>query len=212
MIKIDHKKEKIKFILIITVILGFAIYSLISYKKEDEEISYSNILITENIEEDNTVEENKIISTIKVYVTGEVNNPGVVELSGGARIEDAINLSGGVTQLANLNNVNLAYILEDGQKLYIPNVNDKDVNIDYISNDNGEGIIENEKEKNGKININTNNINELMELPGVGEALAQRIINYRNENGKFKNIDDLKNVSGIGEKKFENLKEYIVVK
>lgn len=209
MIKIDNKKEKIKFILIIVVIFGVAIYYFICYRKNDEEISYTNILVNENFEE-NVVDKEEIKSTIKVYVTGEVNNPGVIELNTDARIEDAINLSGGITQFANLKKVNLAYVLEDGQKLYIPNVNDKE--IDYISNDNGEGIIESEEKANSKININTNNINELMELPGVGEALAQRIINYRNENGKFKNIEDLKNVSGIGEKKFENLKEFIVVK
>lgn len=209
MIKIDNKKEKIKFILIIVVIFGVAIYYFICYRKNDEEISYTNILVNENFEE-NVVDKEEIKSTIKVYVTGEVNNPGVIELNTGARIEDAINLSGGITQFANLKKVNLAYVLEDGQKLYIPNVNDKE--IDYISNDNGEGIIESEEKANSKVNINTNNINELMELPGVGEALAQRIINYRNENGKFKNIEDLKNVSGIGEKKFENLKEFIVVK
>lgn len=209
MIKIDNKKEKIKFILIIVVIFGVAIYYFICYRKNDEEISYTNILVNENFEE-NVVDKEEIKSTIKVYVTGEVNNPGVIELNTGARIEDAINLSGGITQFANLKKVNLAYVLEDGQKLYIPNVNDKE--IDYISNDNGEGVIESEEKANSKVNINTNNINELMELPGVGEALAQRIINYRNENGKFKNIEDLKNVSGIGEKKFENLKEFIVVK
>ncbi len=209
MIKIDNKKEKIKFILIIVVIFGVAIYYFICYRKNDEEISYTNILVNENFEE-NVVDKEEIKSTIKVYVTGEVNNPGVIELNTGARIEDAINLSGGITQFANLKKVNLAYVLEDGQKLYIPNINDKE--IDYISNDNGEGIIESEEKANSKVNINTNNINELMELPGVGEALAQRIINYRNENGKFKNIEDLKNVSGIGEKKFENLKEFIVVK
>lgn len=147
-----------------------------------------------------------------MYVTGQVNNPGVIELEYNSRIEDAINLAGGITNLANLEEVNLAYCLEDGQKLYIPSINDKK-DKEYLITENGEEVIEsNNKNAKGKININKGNIEELQSLPGVGEALAQRIITYREQNGKFNVIEELKNVSGIGEKKFENLKEYIDIK
>ncbi len=112
--------------------------------------------------------------------------------------------------MADLSKVNLAYELNDGEKIYIPNVNDEIE--EYISIGNGEGILENSERTNKAININNATIEELSELPGVGESLAKRIFDYREENGKFKSIDDLKNVSGIGDKKFENLKEYIVVK
>lgn len=148
---------------------------------------------------------------IKVYVTGAVNSPGVIELEEGARIQDAINLAGGTKEEANLENVNLAYCLEDGQKLYIPNINEKEV--EYISTENGDNVIEKTPDSNNfKVNINTGGVEELKTLPGVGDSLAQKIINYRNENGKFKTVDDLKNVSGIGEKKFESMKKYVKIK
>lgn len=201
-----NKGTLIKIGIIIVIIIGI-IYNVFKNKKSSEEIIYSNILVSEEKEE--SVKND--IRKIKVYVTGEVNNPGVIELEENSRIEDAINLAGGVTNNANLLDVNLAYSLEDGQKLYIPNINEKEEK-DYITTKNGEKIIEDGKAKsNSKININNGDIDELKNLPGVGEALAQRIINYRKENGNFNSIEDLKNVSGIGEKKFDNLKEFIEI-
>ncbi len=193
-------------IITILIILLLIIYNFFIKKDKIEEFSYNDILV-EKEQEDILIEES---INIKVYVTGEVNNPGVIELPEGSRIEDAINLSGGITNLANLSEVNLAYSLEDGQKLYIPSINDE-AETQYISVENGEKVIENGKSNSSKVNINRGDINELKNLPGVGEALAQRIITYRNENGKFKNVEDLKNVSGIGEKKYDSLKEYIDV-
>ena len=196
-------------IIVIIIIIVFAI----SHKKSSEEIINSNLLVSEDLTENKNLENQtgeNIMKKIKVYVTGEVNRPGVVELNEGARIEDAINLSGGMTENADISKINLAYMLEDGQKIYIPNINENVVN-EYITKENETGVIE-EKTSSKKININTDNINELMSLPGVGESLAQKIINYKSENGKFKSIEDLKNVSGIGEKKFENIKQYITVK
>ncbi len=102
--------------------------------------------------------------------------------------------------------------MEDGQKVYIPNSSDTDVEI--ISTENGENVIENSSPNgvNGKININNANESKLCEIPGVGEAMAKRIIQYRENNGKFSSIEDLKNVSGIGEKKLEGMKDFITVK
>ena len=185
---------------------GAPVHGYIS--KKNEEINYSNIIISE----DESKTENKIEEEIiKVYVTGEVKSPGVIELEGDSRIEDAITLAGGITEKANLSEVNLAYSLEDGQKLYIPSIDDKE-EVEYLTTENGENILETNKEGNGKININTASLEKLETLPGVGEALGKRIIEYREENGKFEKIEDLKNVSGIGDKKFESLEEYIVVK
>lgn len=209
------KKEILKIILVLIIILGVVIFSIIYYKQETEAFVYENILKEESLQESSNiiVNEDEIsdLNIIKVYVTGEVNVSGVKELQEGARIEDAIIAAGGLTTMADITKVNLAYCLEDGQKLYIPSINDQ--NKEYIASENGSGVIENAEEGSENIvNINKASLTELTKLPGVGESLAQRIVNYREENGKFKSIEDLKNVSGIGDKKFESLKEYIKVK
>lgn len=213
----ENKKVILKKILVIVIVLIVCICSFIFYKNEDEKFSeYDQIILEETFENkentENIVELDEVEKEIiKIYITGEVNNPGVKELEMGSRIEDAINIAGGLTPAANISKANLAYQLEDGQKIYIPNINE---NIEeYITKENEEGIVEESKSTtSGRININNADINELCELPGVGESLATRIVTYREENGKFKMIEDLKNVSGIGEKKFESLKEYVVVK
>ena len=97
----------------------------------------------------------------------------------------------------------MAYELEDGEKIYIPNINETE-----------NEILDTEKEehKETEININKANIKELQELSGVGESTAESIIKYREENGKFNTIEEIMNVPGIGENKFENIKEKIKVK
>ena len=216
----ENKKEFIIKIGCICIIIIISVFLIVFYsQKEKQNEVYDNFFEIDNIENTISLEEKNISNTIenqiniekiKVYITGEVNSPGVKEVEDGARIEDVIVLAGGLTEFANINKVNLAYKLEDGQKIYIPNVNEKVE--EYITEENGEGIVEKTSKSLAKININTADIGKLCELPGVGESLASRIVLYREENGKFKSIDDLKNVSGIGEKKFESLREYVVVK
>ena len=179
--------------------------------------------------------ENKIY----VYITGEVNVPGVVILDEGSRIVDAINSAGGTTSKANISKVNLVYVLEDGMKVNIPSDNDLKNNPDfeYITMSSGDGRNDNssglagtnssssnssasnssglrESQSSSRysiVNINTATQTELETLPGIGPSLALKIINYRNENGKFSSIEEIKNVSGIGESKFEDLKNYITI-
>lgn len=136
----------------------------------------------------------------------------------GARIADAIEKAGGATKEADLDEVNLAYVLEDGQKIYIPNKKDK-AELEkkvYITSESGNNVVieskNGEKGENKKVNINTANQSELEKLPGIGPAIASKIIEYRQQNGKFENIEDLQNVKGIGDAKFGNIKEYVVVK
>ena len=173
-------------------------------------------------ENDNEIHDEK---KIYIYITGEVINPGVVILNEGSRIVDAINAAGGTTNNANVTKVNLVFILEDGMKVNIPNNSDLEKNFDfeYITLNSGDGIndeykknasdSESTKSKYSKsydiVNINTATQTELESLPGIGASLALKIINYRKENGKFSSIDEIKNVSGIGESKFEDLKKYI---
>ena len=198
---------------------------LISDNNSDEiketDIKGNNIKETENIVQENattgnTMLENENDNVIKIYIhiTGEVKKPGVIELNSGDRVIDAIEKAGGETKQADLSQVNLAYKVEDGQKIYIPNKNEKIT--EYIwsgnGNNNGDSNLNNKEQKEGKkVNINTANQSELDGLPGIGPALAQRIIDFREENGEFKSIEDIQNVKGIGEAKFEEIKENICV-
>ena len=202
MFKKENNKKIIVYILIGIVVVIASIKLIdIYYQNNNEKIAIQNVLTTEDEPEKI---ENEII---KVYVTGEVKNQGVIELEQGSRIVDAIEKAGGQTEEANLKNVNLAYELEDGQKIYIPNKSEENTN--EITDD---GVTEIDSKENDTININKANEKELQELNGIGESLASSIIKYREDNGKFKNIEDLKNVPGIGESKFSNIKEKIKVK
>ena len=154
---------------------------------------------------------------------------GVVILNKGSRIVDAINAAGRTTANANVSKVNLVYVLDDGMKVNIPNNNDLKNNPDfeYITMSSGDGasdsVYRNEtstgdcggdsssdySKKGSVININSATQTELESLPGIGPSLALKIINYRNENGKVSSIDQIKNVSGIGESKFKDLKKYL---
>lgn len=188
-------------------------------------------------EEGKNGEKNDILEStneddIYVYITGEVNKQGVVILKKGSRIDDAINAAGGVTSNANISKINLVFILEDGMKINIPSYNDLKNNPDFeyitrgsgdgdndswtstSSNNNSNSSINSNDSYSAQIqvvNINTASQTELETLPGIGPSLALRIINYREENGKFSNIDEIKNVSGIGDGKFNDIKNYITV-
>lgn len=213
------KKQKI-FISIVIIII-FALVLIYVYQKlyeEDSEIILSNNIndVTLNTNEIGTKEEKNDEEKVVVHVIGEVNNPGVVTLPEGSRIIDAINKAGGKTEEADLSKINLAFIVEDGTQIYIPRINENLNQINLISDGAGIGVIINDSnlEENKvevKVNINTANKEKLETLPGIGETTAQKIIDYRETNGKFKTIEDIKNVSGIGEAKYESLKDKITV-
>ena len=138
-------------------------------------------------------------------------NHGIIQIEEGARLADAIDAAGGITKNADIDKINLAYVVQDGQKINIPNVNSVESE-GYISKEIGENIIvEDVKIDSGLVNINTATQSELETLAGIGESTAQKIINYREENGSFKTIDEIKNVPGIGEAKFNTIKNDICV-
>ena len=134
-----------------------------------------------------------------------------------SRIKDAIESAGGLTDSADLSKINLAFIISDGQKIYIPNKNDPS-DVKTISSDDGSAIISDNytetlaSSTSEKININTATQTQLETIPGIGPSTALKIIDYRINNQKFNKIDDIKNISGIGEAKFNKIKEYICVK
>lgn len=131
-----------------------------------------------------------------VYICGSVMNPGVYELEAGSRIYDVINLAGGVLEDADIDVINQAEKISDGQKIYVPRY--------------GENSREDDN-TGGLVNINTADIAGLTTLPGIGEARAKDIISYRESAGKFARIEDIMNVTGIKEAAFNKIKEYICV-
>ncbi len=192
----------------IIVISIIVIYYYINSTKEIYE--YENLENT--ILEEEKIEEEQ--NTIIIHITGAVQKQGIVEVKENARINDVINAAGGLTKDADINSVNLAYEVEDGQKIYIPYLIELEENVDdgeIIMQSAGINVVEEDKKIQGKININQASLGELQVLPGVGEATAQKIINYRNENGKFKSIEDIQNVSGIGTSKYEMIKDLISI-
>lgn len=198
--------------IIIISVIGYYIYTITNKNNYEElETISQNTNITENNKEDIETEEEIII----VHIAGQVKNPGIVKIKDGARIADIIEAGGGLTEQADITNVNLAYIVEDGQKINIPSKTEE-ITKEYIFNDSGEGVIqENTSIKEATtsiININKATVEELQQLQGIGEATAQKIIEYRKQNGNFNNIEDIKNVPGIGEAKFEAIKENIKIK
>jgi competence protein ComEA len=139
---------------------------------------------------------------VAVYVAGAVIHPGVIRLEEGKRVVDAIEAAGGPLQEADLESLNLAQTVQDGQKILIPRRGE---------GQGGAGSRGESGKAGGKVNINLAGPKELEELPGIGPTLAERIVAYRENKGAFKSIDELKKVSGIGEKKFEEIRDLIEV-
>lgn len=207
--------EKNKKYIIIALLFIFLIIGIIIVKQFDteEKESLELISIEEETEQDNKSIEEEEDYKIVVHITGEVEKEGIIEIKEGGRISDAIDAAGGLTKEADLERVNLAYELEDGQKIYIPNKNDKDIE-EYVTEGVDDIVLPDELSNmgDGLININKADLEELQELDGIGEALAENIIAYRENNGKFKDIEDIKNVSGIGDSKYEKIKDSIKIK
>lgn len=221
-----NKKNKI-IITIITILLLFVGVYFVYSKSDDSEIVYfDNGIENENKENNNKEEKTKIEehNKIIIHISGSVANEGILELDENSRISDAIEKAGGLKEGADLSQINLAYVLSDGIKIHIPNVNENEENKEdkteiYINKESGvKTILEEEKEVkqdqlklNQKININNADVKQLSQLPGIGEATAQKIIDYRKENGRFNSIEEIKNVKGIGDNKFEKIKEFVSV-
>ncbi len=152
-------------------------------------------------------------AVIIVDVAGEVASPGVVELPAGSRVFQAIELAGGLTEDADTRYINQALVLSDGDKLYVPSDAETQSSAGITG---GQGIASvvsggQQSGRPGLININTASGAQLQTLNGIGPALAQRIIDYRESRGAFSSINDIKKVSGIGDKTFAKFKDRITV-
>ena len=141
------------------------------------------------------------ITDIYVDICGAIYNPGVYKVKAGTRLFEVIDKAGGLLDDADISSINQAEEVYDGQKIIIGAIS--------YEGDNATSF--NEQTKDGKININVADITKLQEIPGIGPVTAEKIIEYRENNGKFKSTEDIKNVSGIGDKTYDSIKEYITV-
>lgn len=223
-------KSKI-LIFIILIIIGVSSYLVYGYYKKisKESISIEKKLVKNNgIKKDNNLvkkeakKETKLDDDIYVDIKGEIINPGVYKINKGLRVNDLIKLAGGLKRGADTSYINLSKILKDEEVVVIYNVNalrkEEQKARDRLINDlckekikNDACILDKDISKTNKVvNINTASKEELMTLKGVGEAMAQKIIDYRGKN-KFTNKEDLKKVSGIGDAFFDKIKENITI-
>ena len=148
---------------------------------------------------------------IWVYVCGQVVNPGVYELTEGDRITHAIAAAGGLTAEAGEVYLNQAAHLEDGQKIYVPSREEEASMAEEIQNSAPESSLSSETESGQKVNLNTASKAELTGLNGIGESRADAIIAYREQNGRFKSVEELKKIDGIKDGIFNKIKDQITV-
>ena len=169
-----------------------------------EEDLNSEIIESESDVTEPESSQNQMMKNICVYVCGHVQTPGVYTLPEGSRIYDAFVLAGGFTESAATEYWNQARVLADGEMIYVPSKEEvKDRRFD--DEDTGK------TSKSDKININTASKEELMTLPGIGETKALSILAYRQENGPFSSLEELKKVEGIKEAVFSKIKVYIEI-
>ena len=213
------KKYKNKIFVLIFVIFTIYIIYWALIDEESEEAKEEKIVITENKKEKIEKKEEKDVGDkVIIDIKGEVNNPGVYELKESNNVNDAINVAGGLTKKSDTSNINLSKKLTDEMVIIVYSKDE----INKMKQENkvtcppcNDALIVEEKSKittsDTKININTAGEEELTSLDGIGQAKAQAIIEYRNQNNGFKSIDELKNVSGIGENAFEKIKDKITI-
>lgn len=197
-------------LLLVVVVLGasFARQEPLIIEAHDETVELGEIQPADGEQDPEELSEpsaSALPESITVDVTGAVTTPGVVELAADARVIDAIEASGGLTADADLSSVNRAAKLADGEKVHIPCVGEAPA----APVEGGEAA--SGTSADAPVNINTAGADELDELPGVGPSTAQAIIDEREQGGPFTSVADIMRVSGIGEKKFEKLKDAICI-
>ena len=199
-----EKKHFVSALIVISTGVVLAIFLLWSggakeISSSSGESSQSRIEIVDNNQITN--ETLQISKILVIDVAGKVKNTDVYELPQGSRVIDAIEAAGGVGKGGDSSGVNMARLLEDGEQIYIESAASLERGVSSASRG----------ASGGKVNLNRANLTELDGLPGVGPVLAARIIEWRSTNGNFKTIDELRRVSGIGDAKFNELKEVVVV-
>jgi competence protein ComEA len=202
-----------KLYVIITAIIALAAIFYFFEEGKSSDTNIENIVPQEIQEEKDAPQPQKQIQetiSIMVDVKGQVKLPGVYSSSQGERVIDVINRAGGLTENADESQVNFAQHVQDAMVIYIPAKGEEGIALPPGSTGNTSETTGGSSNQ-AKINLNKADENELQNLPGIGPSKAAAILEYRETNGQFKNVEDLKNISGIGEKTFDKLKDLITV-
>lgn len=218
MLRLEKPQQRLFILLSIIIILmaGILIYKeIIARQNHIQELLSGDPSISNGDPEDGASEgqippgdpDKSIKKMIKVYITGQIKYPGVVELEEGSRLEDAINAAGGMLSDADPYRINPAVRVKDEEMYIIPKVGEA-LPHDLYTNP----YSEDSSKDSAKININTADQSLLETLPAIGVVRAQGIISYREKNGPFQSIEEIKKVQGIGDKIFEGLKDFISVR
>lgn len=184
------------------IILGFFILGFLFISREKEETNHNEITPV-NLVSDETEDEASTDERMLVDIKGEINTPGVYELNSGSRVNDVIKMADGFTDDADETSINLAQKVHDEMIIIVP-----------IENEESDETLHqttSPTEQNEKVKINYATQEEIETLPGIGPSKAQTIIKYREENGLFQTMEDLLDISGIGEKTLENMKDNIQI-
>ncbi len=206
-------KKKILIVLIVVFAILSGLWYAFFYREDNEEAEKSSevqVSPTCASEPSPTAIPKKYII---VHMCGSVRSPGVVRIEEGSRLTDAVTAAGGFDDEADRNYLNLARILSDGERIYVPSEDETAVLSvkETIKGGDTGGSEEDGTKENEVININTADIRRLTELPGIGESRAKDIIAYRNKAGAFEKKEDIKNVSGIGESLYARIADLITV-
>lgn len=203
-------------VLIFCIVSGFLLSNLL-FHREPEEIAAKEILSPfssseENqLPEGNTVEEDARPKVIYTDIKGSVKEPGIYSFSSEERVYDVLKRAGGLLEEADSDRINFSAKIEDQQVLYIPAVGEEPP--EHLNQSaSPEGKQSTADTEPSKININTASPSELQQIPGIGSVKAQEIIRFREENGSFQKVEDLQEISGIGEKTVEKLKNFVTIK
>lgn len=204
-----------KFHVLIVLLIAFGGLYYFYVNNHEESAPEKSINMESNLQSDpketqkkSEEEKDKPSEKIMVDIKGQIKQPGVYQANTGERVIDVISRAGGVTEQADQGQVNFAEHVQDEMVIYIPA---KGEGVPSSGSSGGQAAQGGAGQNEGKINLNKADEAELQNLPGIGPAKAAAIIEYRNTSGPFKAVEDLKNISGIGEKTFEKLKDSVVV-
>jgi len=205
-----QNKQKIVRVAIITMLILAALFLFLFRTGNQEEKELSTQTDSDSL---TSIPSDVSVDVIIVDIAGEVENPSVIELPVDSRINDAIKAAGGLTTQADISQINRAAILSDGEKIYIPTIPNPTPAV--ASPTNGENVPSSSNDSlnstKSQININYASATELEKVPGIGPVTSEKIIQYRIENGLFRKLEEIKKVSGIGDKTYAKMKPYICI-